>query len=182
MAMLVPQTTSRWVLAILGVIAIVFGLVVLVWPHLTLAILIIMFGIFALAGGVTGIVGSIVSAARHHPRWWIHLIQGVISLVIGILLFTYPGMTLLFLLYFVGLWALLTGILQLATGIQAGSGLLGASGIISIIFGLIFLMAPFAGLAAAVLVLGFWALIYGVILVGEAIIGPRRQPASPPSP
>ena len=177
MAMLAPRTTNRWMLALLGIIAVLFGLVVLIWPGPTLLVIVVAFGIFALAAGVAGIVGSIVMAARHERTWWAVLIQGIVSLVIGILLFTYPGITLLFLLYFIGIWAFLVGIFQLAAGIQSGSGLLGASGVISIIFGLVFIFSPFAGLAATVLILGFWALIYGVVLIGEAIIGPRRVTA-----
>ena len=71
MGMLALRTTHRWVLALLGIISIIFGLVVLSWPGATLFVLIVAFGIFALVAGVVGIVGSIVAAIRHEHRWWI---------------------------------------------------------------------------------------------------------------
>ena len=87
------------------------------------------------------IVGGIRAAARHE-RGWTLIVQGAIGVIVGILILVYPSITTVILLYIIGAWAVLTGIFQITAAIQTGSALLGVTGAVSIIFGIVLVGHP----------------------------------------
>jgi uncharacterized membrane protein HdeD (DUF308 family) len=163
---------AKWALILRGILAIVFGILVWVWPGLSLLVLIILFGIFALASGIAALVAAF-RAHRSHRGWWLLAVSGVLGIAAGIVAFVWPGETALILLYIVAIWAIVTGVSEIAAAFTPGrtstdEWLLVLSGVISIIFGILLFVFPGTGLLALVWLLGIYAIIYGITLIISA--------------
>jgi uncharacterized membrane protein HdeD (DUF308 family) len=162
-----------WALALRGLAAIVFGLAALVVPGITLVVLIALFGAYALVDGIFALVAA-VRAAERHQRWGPLLLEGVSGIVVGVLTFAWPGVTALILLYFIAAWAILTGLFALMGAVRLrreidGEWLLGLTGLLSVVFGLLLVAFPGAGALTVVWLIGTYALIFGVLLVWLAL-------------
>jgi uncharacterized membrane protein HdeD (DUF308 family) len=151
-----------------GLAAIVFGILTLVWPGITLRVLVLLFGIFAVISGIT----AIVAAVRSHgePHWGALLFEGILGVLAGAVALVWPGITALAFLFLIAAWAILIGILELvaplAFPMSFGRGLLFAlSGIVSIVFGVLIAAQPAAGLLTVVWLIGVYAIIIGIMHV-----------------
>jgi uncharacterized membrane protein HdeD (DUF308 family) len=161
-----------WVLAIRGVIAILFGLAAFFWPGLTLFALVILFGAYALVDGIFAILAA-VRAAEQHTRWWSLVVEGLVGIAVGLLTFFYPGVTAVALLYIIAAWAIVTGTLEIIAAIQlhqeiTNEWLLGLSGLASVLFGIVAMVTPGAGALAIVWLIGVYAIVFGVLQLGLA--------------
>ncbi len=171
--MLVLLARSWWTLLIRGIAAILFGILALIWPGLTLAVLVIFFGAYALVDGAF----SIVAAFRRRKKdedWWLLLLEGLTSLLFGILALTWPEITALVLLYFIAAWALVTGAFEVAAAIALrkeleGEWMLILSGLASMIFGALMFAFPGAGAVAVAWIIGSYAILFGALLVALAL-------------
>ena len=157
-----------WLIALRGVFAILFGIAAIVWPELTLFVLVILFGTFSLTDGILTIVSGV--ANRINRQWWIWLFQGVISLLVGLLAFVWPGITALILLYLIAAWAVVTGVFGVFAAINLrkeikGEWVLGLSGVLSILFGLLLVLNPGSGALALILVIGSYSIVFGLLLL-----------------
>ena len=149
-----------------GLAAIAFGVITLVWPKISLAALVLVFGIFAIINGVTAVAAAI--RGRHEPHWGVLLFEGILGILAGVVALIWPGITALAFLFLISAWAILTGILELvaplAFPMSFGRGLLFAlSGIVSIVFGVLIAAQPAAGLLAVVWLIGTYAIIVGIM-------------------
>lgn len=157
-----------WVM-LRGVAALIFGLLTLFNPKLSLVALVILFGAYAVVDGVTTIVSAI--ANRHGERHWVALLlNGVVSLAIGIVTFLWPGITAFALLFLIAAWAVITGVTEIVTAIRLRSvirneWLLILAGALSVLFGIVLFMAPGAGALAVVLWIGAYAVVFGILLI-----------------
>jgi len=161
--------TERWVVALRGVFAIVFGVLAIVWPGLTLLVLITLFGAYALVDGIFAVIAGIASYGRNE-RWWAVLLEGIAGIILGLLTFFYPGITALVLVYFIAAWALVTGIFEIAAAIRLrkeieGEWMMVLSGILSIIFGAFLVAAPGAGALGLTWVIGAYGIVWGILLI-----------------
>jgi uncharacterized membrane protein HdeD (DUF308 family) len=162
-----------WLVALRGVVAIIFGILALVWPGPALLTLVFFFGIYALLDGIFAISETISGNTGGRPRWLV-LLEGVVSLIAGILTFVWPSLTALVLLYVIALWALITGITEIVAAIELrrrlqGEWVLILSGVASIIFGILLLLFPGAGALALIWVIGIYAIVFGILLLGLAL-------------
>jgi uncharacterized membrane protein HdeD (DUF308 family) len=151
-----------------GLAAIVFGVLTLVWPSISLAALVLMFGIFAVITGITAIVAAMRSRGEQH--WGLLLFEGILGVLAGAVALVWPGITALAFLFLIASWAILTGILELvaplAFPMSFGRGLLSAlSGIVSIVFGVVIAARPASGLLTVVWLIGIYAIITGIMHV-----------------
>ena len=159
---------ENWRLHVLrGLVAIVFGVMALVWPALTLEVLIVLFGIYVILEGVL----ALIIAARRRGRGygWLFVLEGVLGIAVGLCAFIWPALTAVVLLIFIAVWAILTGIIELAAAIQLrraiqGEWVLGLAGVLSILVGLLLLVNPGAGVLAVVWLLGLYAIVFGSLL------------------
>jgi len=158
-----------WVLALRGIIAILFGVLTLIWPMLTLVALISLFAAYALLGGVVSVIGAI-KHRTDDSKWWLLLLIGVVGIIAGIITLANPELTAWVLILIIGANALVTGILDLVLAAQwkrSGKhiGLLVLSGIVSIIFGALVLVYPGSGALAMIWMISFYAILTGVLLL-----------------
>src|ERR687893_361536 len=108
-AALPAEAGHWWALALRGAIAILFGLAALVRPGIALEALILLFGAYALVDGVFSIIGVFGGTRSGTPRWLL-LIEGVVSILAGLVAFVLPGLTAIVFLYLIAVWAIITGI------------------------------------------------------------------------
>ncbi len=75
---------SWWMLALRGAIALLFGVLALVWPGLTLLWLVALFAVYALLGGVVSVIGA-VRNRQSDGEWWLILLLGLVSIGAGVI-------------------------------------------------------------------------------------------------
>ena len=165
----VASTFQRtwWSLVIKGLVATVLGLVALAWPHVMVAAMVTIFGVFAL---VIGLVAT-VAALGHRGKsrlWWLLAIPGVVGIVIGIIALAWPAGTAVVLVYLVAIWALVLGISEVHGAIRLLKEIKGdwtplLVGIVAIVFGCLLLLKPHAASAAFARIVGLFALVLGVL-------------------
>ena len=158
-----------WVLMLRGILAVAFGVLTWMQPGITLAALVMLFGIYVLADGVLG-VWTAIAGRKELDHWIALLLWGLIGVGVGIMTFLAPGLTALMLLFYIAIWAIATGIVQIIAAIRLrkeieGEWLLGLGGLVSLAFGVILVSRPGAGALAVLSIIAIYAVIFGVILV-----------------
>ena len=98
-----------------GIAAVLFGLAALLWPGLTLFVLIIFFGAYVLVDGIFALVAGIRGS---RDRRWVLLAEGALGILAGLISFFWPGITALALLYVIAFWAIFTGVLEVVMAIS----------------------------------------------------------------
>jgi uncharacterized membrane protein HdeD (DUF308 family) len=147
----------------------VFGVLAIVLPGITLAGLAILFGVYALVDAI----GSFMSAFQHREDTGhraLHVLEGLVALVVGAIAIVWPGITALALVVLIGIWAVATGIAEIAAAIRlrrviTNEWLLGLSGALSIAAGIVIFLWPNAGAVAISWVIGIYALVFGIVLI-----------------
>jgi uncharacterized membrane protein HdeD (DUF308 family) len=157
-----------WVLLIRGIAAIAFGVLCFANTGLSLTTLVLMFGAYALVDGVFGIVAA-VAGRKEIEDWWILLLWGLVGIAVGILTFANPEVTAIALVFYIGAWAIVSGVLQIVLAIRLrkeieGELLLGLAGLLSIVVGGLLFARPGAGALAMVWVIGSYAIAFGLVL------------------
>ncbi|MGE8656220.1 MAG: HdeD family acid-resistance protein [Achromobacter sp.] len=157
-----------WV-ALRGVVAILFGLMAMFMPAITLSALVLVWGAFALADGVLALIAGIRIRDQGKPLWAL-IIVGLLGVAAGIVTFLWPGLTALILLYIIAFWALAAGVFQIVAAIRfrkqiRNEWFLGLSGLVSVLFGVMLVMQPGAGALALVWVIGIYAVFFGILLL-----------------
>ncbi|OWW18470.1 HdeD family acid-resistance protein [Noviherbaspirillum denitrificans] len=159
-------------LALRGVIAILFGVLALAWPDLTLLAFATIFAVYALLTGAVLVVGS-VRSRKSNEDWWLPLMVGLVSIGAGVVATIHPGLTAMVLVLVVGANALITGVLDIATAVRLrktirNEGLLILNGVASIAFGVLVFLFPDAGALALVWLISFYASFSGILLLAFA--------------
>lgn len=153
-----------WVLLIRGIFAVLFAVMAFTLPGPTLVTLVLLYGIYAFADGMTALfVGGSARA------WWL-VLPGILGVMVGICTFIYPGITAVALLYLIAAWALVRGVFEIVTAIQlrkeiSNEWMMILGGILSIIFGVVLVANPAAGALAVVWIIGVYAFIFGSMMI-----------------
>jgi uncharacterized membrane protein HdeD (DUF308 family) len=163
--------------ALRGLVAVLFGLVVLLWPGLILTVLTLLFGVYALVDGAVAFVPALRTLDRG-ARKWLPLTEGAVGVVAGVVALLWPGMTVSGLLYIIVAWAVVTGILKILTAIVLRQEIedrrpMVLGGALSVLFGAI-LGAALAALSDADLpslarLVGALAVVVGLAMITFAI-------------
>jgi len=179
--MLTKLAQHWWMFVLRGIAAILFGIAAFGWPHLTLAVLIILFGAYALVDGIFLTLSAITGWSRIEDPWLI-LLEGLIGIGIGVVTFHSPAITALGLLIYIAAWSLATGVLEIVAAMRlrkelAGEFWLLLSGILSIAFAIVLMWFPAAGALGLVWVIGAYAIGFGIMLIalGLKLNGFRRH-------
>ncbi|MGR6915238.1 HdeD family acid-resistance protein [[Actinomadura] parvosata] len=160
-----------WLLLIRGLAAVIFGILALIWPGITLLVLVTFFGAYALVSGIFALFAGFRHGTR--SRAWL-LASGVIGILAGIVAFVWPGITSLALLYVVAFWAMLTGVSEIVAGIHLrklidNEWMFIVGGALSAIFGVLLLIWPGAGLLSLVWLIGAFAVLYGIAMIALSL-------------
>ena len=163
---------SGTALIIRGTAAVLFGILVVVWPGVSVLVMVILFGIYAVFDGVTNIV-QYVTRKRRRSVW--QLVGGIISVLAGLVAFVWPGITALSLALVIGLWAVILGVSQLALAFEV-KRTLGLwwlwliTGIVTTVFGLFLVVLPGPGILSLLGLLSSFAVLFGILLIASGIV------------
>jgi uncharacterized membrane protein HdeD (DUF308 family) len=172
-----------WVYLIRGVCAILFGLLAIAWPGITLYALVIVFGAYAIVNGVF----ELFSSGRGGSRGWM-IFSGIGSILVGLVVLLWPGITALILLLLIASWAVVVGILEIVAAITLrrvveGEWMFIVSGVLAALFGILLFLWPATGALAIAWLIGVMAIVYGISLLalafrlrGVGSYGPSGRP------
>jgi len=160
---------SWWLLLLRGLAAIVFGVLTWLQPGISLASLVLLFGAYSMADGILGCWTAIVGR-NDHKHWWVLLLGGLLGIGIGILTFLAPGLTALALLFYIAIWAVATGVLEIVAAIRLRKEIQGEfwlvlAGLASVVFGVLLMARPGAGALTVLWLIASYAILFGVLLV-----------------
>jgi uncharacterized membrane protein HdeD (DUF308 family) len=170
-----------WAVLLRGLFAILFGIVALVLPGVTLASLVLLFAVYMLVDGVFDIVAA-ARAARHGERWGALIFEGIADLVAAAIAFFLPLATVLAFVVLMAAWAIISGVLLVAAAVKLhrthGKWLMGFGGVVSVIWGVLLLVEPIIGALVLTWWMGAYALFFGGALIALAF--QLRSRAAPP--
>ena len=157
---------SWWLIALRGVLAVVFGLIALILPAATILALVLLFSAYMIVDGVFAIYAA-TRAGRRHESWGLLLAQGLASLAAGILAFLWPDLTVVAFVLLIAAWSIVSGCIMFAAAFTTANGrawlALGAAA--AMIFGILMIVAPLAGAVVLTWWLGAFALVFGAALI-----------------
>jgi len=156
-----------WLFAVRGVLAIVFGVLALIWPEPMKFALVILFGAFALVDGIFAIATGI-TFHKYFERWWALLLEGLAGIMIGALTFFWPNITAIVLLFFIAAWAIITGIFEIVAAIHfrhviPGEWAMIINGLLSVLLGVLLFVFPTAGAVGLIWLIGIYAIAAGIL-------------------
>lgn len=161
-----------WAMVLRGAGAIVLGTVAILWPAITLIVLVLIFAAYCIVDTIFSIVLAI-RGARRHERWWWPALNALAALAAAAVALSYPDITLM---AFVGMliaWALLTGVLSIAAAFRLGRAhgrrWLIASGVVSLILAALLIAFPGVSLFTLTWMIAFQAFLAGSMLLGLAL-------------
>lgn len=158
-----------WELILRGIFIMIFGILAIAYPDLTLAVFVIFFGAFVFIEGIFQMVGAFAAKADN-PQWALMFISGLFSFMVGFIVLAWPGMSALVLLYFIGAWFLISGTVQLVFGLRAigdgtKAGVHIVGGILGIMIGMLAFIWPGATAMSIIWIIGLFAIFFGIQLI-----------------
>jgi uncharacterized membrane protein HdeD (DUF308 family) len=152
-----------------GLIAIVFGIILLAFTQETIKTIVTYFGVLVLAGGAILLITSIRNISRNKTVFWPAL-EAIMIVAIGIIIMLFPQNSLRLFLIIIGVWAILSGIVQLVALVNLGKSLSNknvflANGLLTMILGLFLILYPpeFASFMAKMI--GVFSILFGAVVL-----------------
>ena len=158
-----------WLVLLRGIFMVIFGVIALVSPDIALLTLVWVFGFYAILDGIAAIVIGIRTRGEPQTPWTI--VQGVVSVLAGVIALFWPGVTALALLFVVAFWAIVLGIGETGGAFasrESGSNAWGwtlAAGVLNVVFGIVLLIWPASGILTLVWLVGIFTLAGGIALI-----------------
>ena len=178
----------RWVLGLHGLASVVFGVMILAWPGISVYALTIVFGAYALATGIVEFGTAFTTQGREERGWLI--LRGLLGITVGVLVFAWPSISALALLYVIGGYAVALGILCIGGSFRLpldsrDTASMSLTGVVAIVFGIVIFAKPGAGALAVLALIAAFALVTGiselvVAIGGEKLLERTTKPAAPP--
>lgn len=169
-----------WAFLLRGLLALVVGVVLLLFPEIGLPSLILAFAAWMTVDGIAELIGAWRTRGQRH--WWVGILEGIAGIVAGLLAVLLPGVTALVLLFLVAAWAIVTGVLEIIAAVRlreeiSGEVWMGLAGLLSVLFGLYLIVFPGAGLLSLLWLIGIFAIAFGVfmLLLGWRLRGIYEQ-------
>ena len=185
-------TKMRWALGVRGALSIALGVLILVWPGISLVALTFLVGVYALASGVTDLGYAFTEEAKGRRGWFVF--SGLLGIAFGVMVLAWPGISSLALLYVIGAYAIAIGILAIGASFALpldgrDSALVILGGLVAILFGIVMFVRPGAGALATLALIAAFALVTGasqlVVAIGgkqlaergaKKLVAPKRTP------
>lgn len=158
-----------WVMLLRCFFALIFGFLVLAWPGIAIATLVLYFGVYALLDGVLSLFVAMRNW-RHPEKCCLLSLDGLAGICAGAVALWAPTITAFMLLLLISGWMMATGILRLVAAIRVRHEIadeiwLMLSGLAAVLFGFILLVSP-AGAIALSWLLAAYAFVLGAFLIG----------------
>jgi len=171
-----------WAIVLRGLLGVVVGILALSWPVATFAVLLVLLGAYFFIDGVLALVATF-HAAGEHRTWWPYLLEGLLSLAVGLLAFTRPLAVAFAVIILVAIRCFVTGFAEIGTAISLKREIgksewwLWLAGLVSIAFGVLILARPAAGALTLVWLIGAYAILFGIfeIVAAFRLKGIARQ-------
>jgi len=162
-----------WALLLRGIVAIAFAILTWMQPQISLTALVLLFGWYAIADGILG-AWMAIAGRKTHEHWFVLFLGGLLGITVGVVTFLAPGITALALLFYIAIWAIATGALEIVVAIRLrkeipNEWLLVLGGLASVTFGVLLMARPEAGALAVLSLIAAFAFVFGVIHVLLAI-------------
>lgn len=176
--MLAGLSANWWAVVVRGLLAIGLGILAWTRPEFFWASLILIFGVYAIVDGVFALAAAFRSESGTR---WTSLIEGIAGIGAGLLVLFYPGDIGAVLVVVIGIWAIVTGVLEIAAAVRlrqeiAEEWLLGIAGVVSVAIGILLVIQPGFGRVATIYVVGTYGILFGLLLV---LLGFRLRVLSP---
>lgn len=166
--MLEAITSKWWLFLLRGLAAVVVGVVAFVQPDAALIALVLVLGFYAFVAGALVFAAAFTGVAG--DRWWALLLEGILGMAVAFVIWFWPLTSAMAFVYFVAAWFVVSGFLQILTGIRLrefidNDWLYILGGIISIAFGVWVFRSPSQGTVATAFLFGIYFLFYGIVQV-----------------
>ena len=164
-------TSKWWTFLVRGILALVLAVAVFMYPGATIITVTYLIAFYFIVSGIAQIAGGFALAGAGH--WWLLILTGALTAILGFIMIGSPGLGPLALAYMVAMYAMYTGLIEIASGIQLRGALPSAGwwivfGVLTLALGIYVVVQPGIGLAALVYTIGFYAAIAGIVLVAFA--------------
>jgi uncharacterized membrane protein HdeD (DUF308 family) len=161
--------SNWWLLVLRGALLIIFGILAFMNPGTTFAVLLSWFAAFLFIDGVFSLV-TVFRNWKQQEDKWLFVLDGALNIILGVLIFTNPGVYTLIAMLMIAFWSIFSGVSRIALAIQLrkeieGEGWLALSGVLSILFGVIVIAQPGIGVATFIYMIAIFALLIGILLV-----------------
>lgn len=167
--MLAASTRQWWAFVLQGILGILFGILVLLFPGAALVTLVALFAAWAIISGA-GAVAQGLREVQHRGNSWPYFLTGVVAIAAGVLAVFVPASTVLALIVFVGAWQLVTGLTEIYVAYRIrrqidNEWLIAAAGLLRAILGLVFLLMPAFGVVVSLVVIAANAIAFGLLAI-----------------
>lgn len=168
--MLSVAARQWWVLVLQGFLGVVFGVLAILLPGITLLTIAYLFAAWAIVSGVSHVAEG-ARVAEHRGRSWPFALAGVFSIVVGLLAALLPGPTIAGLITFLGAWLVVQGAMEVYAAWRirnevTGEWLLALAGILRGLLGLVILALPVVGIVVSVVLIAYFAIVAGLAAIG----------------
>jgi len=173
--------SSPWSYAARGIIGILFGLYMLLAPGIGLAAFVLVYGLFSLIDGVIASAAAFLGT-RDRKIDWALLLGGMVSIAVGLFFLFRPGLSIAAMSLLIAVWMIVVGVSTIVSAIRnraqiTGEWLLVIAGLFPVGFGLFLLLRPIVAVALLPLMIGAYAIFWGLLLLGTAFGLWRRKDA-----
>ena len=176
--------SSSTSLILLGILAVIVGIIAIAWPGATVYALVILFAVYAFLDA--GLEAARAFGSRTAGPVFGHLLLGLISLAAGVIALVWPSPTALVLVLVVGIWAVAGGVVEIVNGFRSGEtagtrAMFILTGLVSVAFGVLLFARPGVGAVTLALLFGLFSLVYGIsqITLGVQLHQVGRSVRSP---
>jgi uncharacterized membrane protein HdeD (DUF308 family) len=181
--MLKSTSTS---LILIGILAVIVGIIAIAWPGVTILALVIVFAVYAFMDG--GLQAARAFSSRAAGLVFGHLLLGLVDLAAGVIALAWPAPTAFVLVIVVAAWALVGGFAEIAAGFGGGEtagtrAMFVIAGLVSVAFGVVLFARPGIGAVTLALLFGLYSMIYGFSQITAGVqarqLGKSVQSLSP---
>lgn len=161
-----------WLFLLRGILAILFGIVAWIWPGLTLTMLVVFAGAWLMVDGIAELYATI----KHRDiidRIWPFILSAIVSIIAGFVIWLWPGLSAYMLIIFIGVFAIIHGILAIVSAISLRREIdnewsIGGMGLLAVLFGLMMVIFPGAGALSLIWMIAIFSIAMGIMLIAFA--------------
>lgn len=163
-----------WLLLFKGILSAGMGLFLIITPDTGIALFATLAALFIGLGGVALVAGAFTHR-RYNFDWTWWLLEGLVDIIIALLIIINPAEAAAIVIILVAVWCLVMGVIQIITSINVqyylpGNLIFILTGAVAVIFGLLLLLNPAAGLKGIIILFGIFALFYGISQIYVSIL------------